>query len=651
MTYKAAGPVQQAQKLQHVHRTFPNSTTHSYLPPTMLHIRILYSPTTYAVLTAVLILGYAAYRAALPKPIPGIPYHEKSAKSVLGDAPPMVRHQQEFGTVFDWMTSQGGELNSPIFQLFLKPFSRPAVFLTDPREAQDVLLRRAKEFDRSQFLIGWASCLCLCRTYTLLTCFPRHLRGNYTLSPYLSADQREIPSRTPPPRGYHVQGLSQQRECPSGVASRCMPCRIPFSLTVDAGRGTLSTPSHLKPDGAVARQEQCSHRPRFRRGRGHQPYGSRFEYVSVRVGPISLSSRWPLTLFKIPVWEVAFGTQLRSVPDEIRFLKETTKFSMPASRDAPIVLPRPTDSEAVHSVKVITEGLRVITSPLPRQTHWLLRWTPSYRRATAYRERLAQEGLDDAKSRLLRQNDGSEEITGTSEFAGITCATDHMVRREAQAAAKEGRAPRYDSAEAKDELFGFLIGGHDTTATTLMWCVKLLTDSPRVQEKLRKILRGSFSEVDGDGIPSPEDITKAHIPYLEAVIEEVIRCSKTGPAAVRTALHDTTLLGHRIPKGVDVYMLANGPGYMEPNKLNESIPETVRSMSSQESKGRALPSWDATDVALFKPERWIKRDEEGADVFDSLAGPVMQASLDMVHMSFFSGLSVEKRFSQAIQCC
>lgn len=55
---------------------------------------LFYSSTTYGVLGAVLVLVYALYRAALPKPIPGIPYHEASAKSVLGDAPALIKRKQ-----------------------------------------------------------------------------------------------------------------------------------------------------------------------------------------------------------------------------------------------------------------------------------------------------------------------------------------------------------------------------------------------------------------------------------------------------------------------------------------------------------------------------------------------------------------------------
>jgi len=111
----------------------------------MLHL--LYIPTTYTVLGVVFLAVYIVYHAALPRPIAGIPYYKDSATRILGDAPAMIKHKQRHRTVFDWMTQQAVELNSPIFQLFLRPFSKPAVFITDPREAQDILLRRAKDFE------------------------------------------------------------------------------------------------------------------------------------------------------------------------------------------------------------------------------------------------------------------------------------------------------------------------------------------------------------------------------------------------------------------------------------------------------------------------------------------------------------------------
>ena len=106
---------------------------------------------TVAAAGAVLILCYLLYRAALPRPIPGIPYHKASANSILGDIPAMMKHTNKTGQVFDWMVAQCVELNSPIVQVFVRPLGRPFVVMADFRENQDVLMRRMGEFDRSDF--------------------------------------------------------------------------------------------------------------------------------------------------------------------------------------------------------------------------------------------------------------------------------------------------------------------------------------------------------------------------------------------------------------------------------------------------------------------------------------------------------------------
>lgn len=95
-------------------------------------------------------LLYLAYRAALPRPIPGIAYHKSAANSLFGDIPSMLRHLTTNKSIIDWFPLQCAELNSPIVQLFIRPLGRPIVFLADWRETQDILTHR-KEFDRSIF--------------------------------------------------------------------------------------------------------------------------------------------------------------------------------------------------------------------------------------------------------------------------------------------------------------------------------------------------------------------------------------------------------------------------------------------------------------------------------------------------------------------
>lgn len=120
-----------------------------------MSLSLLYSPSTYAALAVVLALLYALYRAALPKPFPGIPYHKDSARNVLGDIPSLIRFRAGNGqgpqSISDWFTYHFRELNAPVFQLFLDPLGKPTICITDPRESQDILLRRVKEFDRSPF--------------------------------------------------------------------------------------------------------------------------------------------------------------------------------------------------------------------------------------------------------------------------------------------------------------------------------------------------------------------------------------------------------------------------------------------------------------------------------------------------------------------
>lgn len=95
------------------------------------------------------IILYTLYKLCKPHPLPGIPYHEQSAKNLFGDLPALIVHKATTGRLWNWMVAQNVALNSPIVQIFPEPFRKPFVIITDFREAQDILMRRTKEFDRS----------------------------------------------------------------------------------------------------------------------------------------------------------------------------------------------------------------------------------------------------------------------------------------------------------------------------------------------------------------------------------------------------------------------------------------------------------------------------------------------------------------------
>ncbi|KAI8654717.1 Cytochrome P450 monooxygenase [Fusarium keratoplasticum] len=100
-----------------------------------------------------LIVLHAIYRSLLPRPFPGIPYNKSAVKSLFGDGPELTKFFLETGEVGLWLSRQIKKHNSPIFQAFVRPFSKPWVVIADFQESQDICLRRAREFDRSPY---WA---------------------------------------------------------------------------------------------------------------------------------------------------------------------------------------------------------------------------------------------------------------------------------------------------------------------------------------------------------------------------------------------------------------------------------------------------------------------------------------------------------------
>jgi cytochrome P450 len=112
-------------------------------------------------------------------------------------------------------------------------------------------------------------------------------------------------------------------------------------------------------------------------------------------------------------------------------------------------------------------------------------------------------------------------------------------------------------------------------------------------------------------LPTNSEIHDTTIPYLDAAIEEVFRCTKTVTFNSRDAVCDTTILGQFIPKGTIVFMTQGGNGITLPPF---PIDETKRSETSRAAHGKT-PEWDVDDMGEFVPERWLKDGK-----FDSRAG-------------------------------
>jgi cytochrome P450 len=240
-----------------------------------------------------------------------------------------------------------------------------------------------------------------------------------------------------------------------------------------------------------------------------------------------------------------------------------------------------------------------------------LRLYPSLVSAKKYTDEVMTDVLQSAWKRFF-ERDGQEN--------DIACAADLLVRREAQIARKQDRAVMQNSVVIRDELFGFYLAGHETTSTTVCWAVKHLTEHQEVHQKLRSSLRSTFRvAAQEDRLPTAREMTENIVPYLDAFIEENHRLGNAIPTTIRRTTRNALVLGHMIPKGTDVFMISNGPGF---RSLALPVDESKRSRTSQDSKSR-YGIWDDTHISDFKPERFLVENEIGEIRFDPHAGPVM----------------------------
>jgi len=97
--------------------------------------------------------------------------------------------------------------------------------------------------------------------------------------------------------------------------------------------------------------------------------------------------------------------------------------------------------------------------------------------------------------------------------------------------------------DVRDNLFTFLVAGHETTALTLSYACMLLANHPEAQARLHDEL----DEVVGDG-----DLTAAslfELDYLGHVVDEALRLYPPAYTIFREARTDVSLGGYDVPEG------------------------------------------------------------------------------------------------------
>lgn len=121
-------------------------------------------------------------------------------------------------------------------------------------------------------------------------------------------------------------------------------------------------------------------------------------------------------------------------------------------------------------------------------------------------------------------------------------------RKDVLAALMQARDERGDllsDRELRDELMTALAAGHETTATALAWACERILTHPQVYAALRDEINGA-----GGKNASPEKL--AALPYLDAVIKEVMRQRPIVPVVGRMLKKPASIGGFDLPAGTAV---------------------------------------------------------------------------------------------------
>lgn len=138
----------------------------------------------------------------------------------------------------------------------------------------------------------------------------------------------------------------------------------------------------------------------------------------------------------------------------------------------------------------------------------------------------------------------------------------------------------------KAVIFDMLVGGMDTSSTTIEWTMSELLRNPPVMNKLQDELErvvGMERRVTESDLPS--------LLYLQAVVTETLRLHPAAPFGIHSSVEDCTVLGYHIPRNTRVLL-------------------------NLWAIGRNTKRW-GEDVESFRPDRFVDDEGGSANLVDA----------------------------------
>lgn len=346
------------------------------------------TPTTIGLAAAVTTAGaYALYRRLLPQPIPGIPYNPEAVNSLLGDIPAMIRENSDSSGA-EWIVAQAKKHPGPLCQLFMQPLGKPFLLLSDYREAQDVMLRRSNEWDRSDWSIEMLSGVGA----------SHHI--NMKAGPAWKAHRRLLQDLMTP-AFLHTVAAPNIYDSVLGLIQL-------WDLKAEASGGHPFTALDDIYDAAMDAVISFS-------------FGTAFPYRAVQ-------------------------TQLKSLQDGGEEVLEKAREG--AVDGYPIYFPRAAIHETIQATYKASKSIgEVLEFPRARFGWYWKKFVAAEREATRIRHGYIREQVDAGVERLQAR---SHDEAGGEDW--VRSAVDLMLDRETKFAAKEGRQPVYWSPTMRDEV-------------------------------------------------------------------------------------------------------------------------------------------------------------------------------------------------------
>ncbi|CRK13251.1 hypothetical protein BN1723_009942, partial [Verticillium longisporum] len=355
-------------------------------------------PVTPLVVTLLLLVPLTLY--ILQRPIPSIPHAPWAFLTT--DLPALISHPT---TGFAYLESLPTTHQTPLRQVWLKPFSRPYLLLADYREARDILTRR-REWDRSDYSIS-----------ILGGVAPRH----------------HINLKHGPAWRYH-RTLLADTMAPAFLHAVAAP-EIYRSATA------LVKLWHLKADRAA---------------------GAPFE-AGGDISRTALDAVLDFTFGKAYPHRT-LPAQTRAAETAAKDGDGGGGRHVERGPRGDAVFPQGAMHETLEATLHAGELVgRAAATPFIDLAYRYFALLPSERRFRALQRGYAREQILGAVARLDKVRGTSHGEDDDEDDSWARSAVDLMMARERRLADKEGRAPVYVSEDTSDEVLGFIVAGHDTT--------------------------------------------------------------------------------------------------------------------------------------------------------------------------------------------